>query len=307
MKRVLVTGASGFIGRHCLAPLVERGYEVVAVSSKSAAELEIDALGGVRWERADLLDPAAIEPLAARIQPSHLLHLAWIVTPGKSYAAMENLSWTRTSLELVEACARHGCARAVVAGTCYEYQHGDDACHEERTPRISDSRYGAAKNALHDLLMAFGPGLGVNVAWPRLFFLYGPHEHPQRLASSVACSLLAGEEARCSHGQQLRDYLYVEDAGEGLAALLDSELSGAVNLASGAAVALKTLVEAIGQQVGRPELIRLGAIPARANEVPRIVADTGRMTGELGWRPRFGLAEGVERTVRFWQDSLASK
>jgi nucleoside-diphosphate-sugar epimerase len=303
MKRVLLTGAGGFIGRHCWAPLLERGFEVVAVTSRDVGESD----DPVRWLRADLLDRSQIEPLLAEARPTHLLHLAWIVVPGQSYDSLDNLRWVQSSLDLVEAFARHGGRRAVVAGTCYEYDQRYGLCHEELTPRAPDTRYGVAKNALQELLSAFAPAWDVSFAWPRLFFLYGPHEHPRRLVSSVICSLLSGEPARCSHGRQLRDYLHAADAAEALAAILDSDLTGPVNVGSGAPVSLRSIVEEIGRQLDRADLPRLGAIPARPGETPLVAADTTRLVEALDWRPRIILADGIEQTIRWWQENLVTQ
>ena len=92
MKRILITGASGFIGCHCIEPLKAQGYEVHAVSSREIVPSD----DGVTWHQANLLDREQISPLLERIEPSHLLHLAWIVTPGESYASMLNFQWVQT-------------------------------------------------------------------------------------------------------------------------------------------------------------------------------------------------------------------
>src|SRR5204862_6165408 len=103
---------------------------------------------------------------------------------------------------------------------------------------------------------------GVSTAWGRLFSVYGPHEHPKRLVPSVIRSLLAGEPAACSHGTQIRDYLFAQDAADALITLLESDITGPLNLASGQPIALRDIVQCLGTLLGRPDLIRLGAIPA---------------------------------------------
>ncbi|MHB8902884.1 MAG: NAD-dependent epimerase/dehydratase family protein [Thermoguttaceae bacterium] len=301
MKRILLTGATGFIGCQCIGPLNAHGYEVHAVSSRPVA-LQNE---GATWHQADLLDQRQIAPLLEEVEPTHLLHLAWIVTPGKSYASPENFQWVQSSLTLAQEFVRVGGQRLVVCGTCYEYDQRYGLCHESRTPTAPDTLYGTCKNALRDLLTSFCAASGVSFAWPRLFFLYGPHEHPQRLVSSVICSLLRGEQARCSHGRQLRDYLYVEDAAEALAAIAESDLVGTVNIGQGAPVSLQEIVHGVAIQIGRPDLLALGAIAARPNEVPLIAADITRLTNEVGWQPRFLLAEGIARTIAWWRSELS--
>jgi nucleoside-diphosphate-sugar epimerase len=143
-------------------------------------------------------------------------------------------------------------------------------------------------------------------AWARIFFVYGPHEHPDRLVAAVVRSLLAGEPARTSHGRQVRDYLFVEDVADALARLLESDVTGPINVASGQAIALRDIISEIGQQTGRSELIQLGAIPQAATDTPLVVADTSRLIAELDWQPRWNLACGIEKTIAWWRQELAA-
>jgi nucleoside-diphosphate-sugar epimerase len=299
VKRVLVTGASGFIGSHCLDPLVSRGYEVHAVASR-AIPFELE---GVTWHRTDLLDDRARAGLVSSVAPTDLLHLAWFVAPGKVIDAAVNFDWTRASLGLYKEFVECGGQRAVTAGSSYEYDWRFGYCSEDVTPLGPDTTYGACKKALGELVAAYSDVSGLASAWARIFFLYGPREHPDRLVSSVVRSLLADAPALCSHGEQIRDYLYVADVAEALAVLLDSDVEGAVNVGSGRPIALKELVAAIGDKLGKPELIRLGAIPARANDAPLVVADVTRLADVVGWAPAYDVETGLEATIDWWSQA----
>jgi nucleoside-diphosphate-sugar epimerase len=119
--------------------------------------------------------------------------------------------------------------------------------------------------------------------------------------------LLEGRQALCSHGLQIRDYLYVEDVGEALAAILDSNVSGAINVASGQPVTLKDLVLQIAGKLGRPELVRFGALPAHEDEPPFVVGDARRLISEVGWIPRIELDKGLERTIAWWRNRTSQE
>ena len=160
------------------------------------------------------------------VKPTHLLHLAWYVVPGKLITAPENFAWVAASFDLVRRFAEPGGQRVAVCGSGYEYDWRYGYCSEELTPCVPDTVYGACKQALHEMVRSFAAGQGLSAAWGRVFFLYGPNEHPQRLVSSVIRSLLEGEPAPCSHGRQIRDYLHVQDVADGLVALLDSDVAG---------------------------------------------------------------------------------
>jgi nucleoside-diphosphate-sugar epimerase len=298
MKRVLVTGARGFIGSHCLPELLARGYEVHAVSTR-----DVPSADGVVWHRADLHDSAQRALLMAAVAPTHLLHLAWYVVPGKLITAPENVDWVASSLALVRSFIEAGGQRITLSGSGYEYDWKYGYCVESVTPAQPDTLYGIAKRSLHDLTDAMAAQAGITSANGRVFFLYGPNEHPDRLVPAIIRSLLRGETARSSHGLQIRDYLYVSDVAGALVALLDGDVRGSVNIGSGVPVTLKEIILKIGAAMGRADLIALGALPARANDVPLVVASVDRLTKEVGWRHRVGLDEGLDRTIQWWKDN----
>lgn len=296
MKSVLLTGASGFIGHHCLEPLLSRGYEVHAVSSRATKQDK-----RVNWHQMDLLQAGAAKSLLAEVKPTHLLHLAWFVVPGKLITSPENFSWVRASMELVQEFAGQGGKRLAVCGSGYEYDWNYGYCSEKLTPAVPNTVYGACKQALNLLVQSFAGQSALSAAWGRVFFLYGPNEHPQRLVSSVILSLLKGEPAKCSHGRQIRDYMHVQDVADGLVALLDSEVAGSVNVSSGQATTLREIVLTIGRLIERPELIQLGAIPARANDTPLVVGENSRLQNEVGWKQQFELEAGLRQTIDWWK------
>lgn len=298
MKKVLVTGASGFIGHHCIQPLLARGYEVHAVSSQAKA----GGPEGVIWHQADLLKPGSASALLEKIAPTHLLHLAWFVVPGKLISSLENFAWVSASMKLLESFAQNGGQRVVVCGSAYEYDWNYGYCSEKLTPAVPNTVYGACKQALNLLVQSFASQAGLSAAWGRVFFLYGPNEHPDRLVSSVIRSLLQREPARCSHGRQIRDYMHVQDVGNGLVALLDSSVTGVLNVCSGQATTLREIVLTIGRITGRPELIQLGALPARANDTPLVVGENGRLLSEIEWKQQFDLEAGLGQTIEWWRE-----
>ena len=295
MKRVLLTGASGFVGRQTLAPLRALGYELHATTSIPRQTVE-----GLVWHHVDLLVEGRSATLVAEIQPSHLLHLAWYAEPGKYWQSSMNLKWLAASAELLLAFTEAGGRRAVMAGTCAEYDWSHGYCRESATPRNPHTLYGTCKNALGMTLEAFSRQSGLSSAWGRLFFLYGPEEPRPRLVSSVICSLLEGKAAECTHGRQLRDFMHVGDVADALVALLDSEVQGPVNISSGQPIAIRDLVGEISRQLACPELVRLGALPAPALDPALLVGDASRLRDEVGWVPRHGLVEGIAETIDWW-------
>lgn len=302
MSRVLVTGATGFIGRSTLAPLLAAGLEVHAVSSRPPSP---ESLPGLHWHRADLLSESVPERLLERISPTHLLHLAWYAEPGAFWSSGQNLNWVEASLRLLRAFAGHGGQRAVFAGSCAEYTWEDRTlCVESTSPCVPATLYGASKHALFLIAERYAVQSGISLAWGRVFFVFGPGEHPARLGGSVARALALNQPAACSHGEQWRDFLYSGDLAEAFAALLLSSVNGPVNLASGRPVQIRDLVRALAQAAGRPELVRLGALPVAAGEPTELLADVSRLRDEVGWAPSATLEQRSAETIGWWRDQL---
>jgi nucleoside-diphosphate-sugar epimerase len=302
-KTVLVTGASGFIGRHVIQPLLELGFVVHGVSSGGVGQLQ-EISTDCHWHQVDLLDPLPIKDLMAIVRPSHLLHLAWYAVPGRYWQAPENFAWVQASLELVRQFQVQGGQRLVVAGSCAEYDWRYGYCQEELTPKLPNSPYGICKNSLRLLLESYCQLTGLSMAWGRIFFLYGSHEPPSRLVAGTIRSMLRGEVARCSHGNQIRDFLHVADAAAAFGQLLAGEVPGAVNIASGVPVRLREILEMLADRLQAEHLLELGAIPAAPNDVPLLMADVTRIQQEVGWQPHWSIDRGLAQTIDWYRKQM---
>jgi nucleoside-diphosphate-sugar epimerase len=120
--------------------------------------------------------------------------------------------------------------------------------------------------------------------------------------SSVTRALLEGREAPCSSGLQVRDFLHVADVASGLVAVLRSGVTGPVNVGSGEPVTVREVVTRLGALIGRPELLRLGAIEPKAGEPAFVCADNKKLRTETGWQATYTLDSGLADTVRWWRE-----
>ncbi len=304
MSRVLLTGASGFVGRPLLRSLLDAGEEVHALSIPG---VPVPEEAGVRWHQVDLLDSASVSRTLAELCPERLVHLAWYVAHGSYWSSPENARWVAASLDLLRAFVETGGRRAVLVGSCAEYEWGMEADLDERGSALAPATlYGACKDGLRRVAEAYAGEVGLELAWARLFFLYGPHEQSARLVPAVIRALLVGERVETSAGTQVRDFMHVDDVAAALAALLTSEVLGPVNIASGQAVAVGEILDLIGELTGGVQLIDRGARPPSPSEPQRLVASVQRLKREVGFEPRISLADGLAATVEWWRGQVAT-
>jgi UDP-glucuronate decarboxylase len=301
-KRVLVTGAAGFLGQACLPYLLEAGYTVHAISRKQISA----ASGEIVWHAVDLMDTSATASLLSQTRPSHLLHLAWVTEHGYYWHAPENLDWVMASLNLFRAFVRCGGQRALVTGTCAEYEWKNGICAEETTPVLPATHYGAAKKALFELLEHYKDTLDFSLVWGRLFFLYGPGENRSRLLPNVILGLLADKPVKTSHGRQQRDFLHVDDAARALVMLLNGSKQGAINVASGEMIPVRTVISTAAHLLGKPDLVQYGAIPLGETE-PMLLGANVEKLRESGFTPRWSLKAGISDSIEYWRHRMRNQ
>jgi nucleoside-diphosphate-sugar epimerase len=287
VTRILVTGAGGYVGRQVVAALRGSGYEVTGVARRDA----------------DLLDPEQVDRLLAIVRPTQLVHLAWVTTHGAFPTHPDNDRWLDASLLLLESFLRVGGRRIVTAGSCAEYAwEGDAPLSEERSPCRPVSPYAKAKLELYERAAGYCRQRGMSHAHARLFFSYGPGEQRARLVPSVILALLDGRPIEIANPDSVRDYLEVRDLGRGLAMLVASEIEGAVNVASGAGIAIRDLVEAIAAVAGHGELVSFRP----AGKADTVVADAGKLSRAVGFAPAISFEDGLADAVRWWQHATVS-
>mgnify|MGYP000876517822 FL=1 len=291
--RVLVTGASGFIGRAILPLLSAFGCEIHAVCQTKSL-----AVPDVTWHRTDLLLTEQRRELLVQVRPTHIIHTAWITTPEIYWTSPLNELWKAATLDLLSLGEKVGAERFIGVGSCAEYDWSAGVMDEHTTPLTAATPYGQAKAACGMAVIHHAGAM--STAWGRLFHLYGPYEHPRRLVPSVIRSLLAGKRAQCTHGEQIRDFLHVSDVAASLAALMFSDYTGPVNIGSGKRVVIKQIITMIARELDREDLIDLGSIPAPRNDPPLLAPNVDRVTRSIGWKPAHSLEQGIQKTVEWW-------
>lgn len=298
--RILVTGASGFLGRHCVTALAEAGHQVIALSREPTG-----FPAGIETLACDLLDADARSQALVTARADCLVHFAWAADPRDRWHTPRNLDWIAASLALAQGFAAAGGRRFVFVGSCAEYDWAGGTLSESATPLRPATLYGAAKAATGMALTAAAGALGISVAWPRVFFCYGPGEPCGRLVADLIAGLSRGERVACTDGEQRRDFMHAADIGRAVGEVALSDIGGPINIAAGEAIPVKRLIGEVAQALGRPDLVDLGAITRPATDPPLLAADNARLQA-LGFVPRFDLAAGVRDTIAAFRAEQAA-
>jgi len=298
--KTLVTGASGFVGAQVVRALLAAGHEVGAlVSPGSAAERLREVSDQVTLLRGDFYDEASLRGVIAVWPPEVCVHLAWYVEPGQYLKSLRNADALTATLRLLPLLGAAGCRRFVGVGTCFEYDVERGWLHEEG-PTRPETIYAAAKLSLGLVGAQVAAAVGMQFAWARLFYLHGPREDPRRVVPALILSLLAGKRFPATAGEQVRDYLCLEDVASAFVALAETNSEGVFNIASGVPVTMAHLLKTTAAIMGKAELLELGVVPYRSWEPRFICGDNSRLRA-LGWEPRFRLEEGLRETVAWWK------
>lgn len=302
--RVFVTGASGFIGAHVVRALLAHGHSVMALAllGDSLWRLQ-DAVEQIPFVFGNLGDVEILRRALADFQPDACIHLAWYAEPGKYLDSPENLASLTSSLALLGELIRVGCSQVVMAGTCAEYDTTFGYLRED-TPTRPVTLYAAAKLACYLLSQQIAEQAKTNLAWGRIFYPYGPQEDERRAVPALVRALQNGLSFPATLGDQVRDYIHVEDVATAFCTLAEKQANGVFNISSGTPVTIQQLLETVGNFIGRADLIQFGAQPYRAWEPPFICGDNRRLK-ELGWKPAYGLTQGLEQTIRWWSEHYA--
>jgi nucleoside-diphosphate-sugar epimerase len=291
--KVLLTGATGFIGARVAHALAKSGAEVLAVVLPGDAH-RLPALPGVSFVEGDLVRPGGMDA-AVRAGADTCIHAAWYTEPGKYLSSPVNVDLAHASTHFAAALAKAGCRRFVGVGTCFEYDT-DAGYLSETTPLAPRHLYSAAKAAAFTMIRQIVAGTPMSFAWARVFYLHGPDEHPSRLVPAVTDALLRGDEARVTPGGQVRDFLHVDDVASALGTVARSDVVGPVNVGSGDPVTVAAIVEKIGAILERSDLIKLGAREYSPGD-PMFVCANNALLRSLGWTRRYSLDEGLRESV----------
>lgn len=289
-KKVLVTGATGLIGRELAEPLQNAGFDIYAITID-----EDNPDNGIHWIKGNLFDEISIKNIMEEVKPEYLLNMAWCTT-GDYLKSDLNYKFLSAGVNLLKHFKDNGGKRVVFAGTCFEYKFKDEPLKETDELDADKTVYTFCKNKLHEIAQYFCKTNGISFGYGRIFYVYGRNEDKTRLTGMIIDKLSRNEEVIIKSGNLYKDYMYAKDIAGAFVSLLNSDVEGSVNICTGKAISIRDFALEIGKQMGKDNLIIFKDEPS--NQPPIIVGDNSRLINEVGYEMKYNLKLAISNICR---------
>lgn len=283
--RVLVTGATGFVGRHVVSVLEDGDFDYVTMGRNDSSK-------NGNHVAADLLTVQDYSGVINRVKPTHLIHLAWYAEHGKYWSSPLNIDWMSATHRLLDHFYKHGGQHALIAGTCAEYDWRHGYCVEDLTPTNSNTLYGAAKDSSRRFSELLSKQYGTLLAWARIFFPYGTGEADARLVPSLFEVFRQKKEPFGVNAKSYRDLLHVSDLAQALVICSSRNFNGAINVCSGEAVSIEVVVREIANLCNQ-DAEQILKLQSDRHGDPKFLLGDNRKLLALGWKQKVSLHDGL--------------
>ncbi len=304
MRKVIITGANGFIGSALIKELLSKGYEVCAVIHHDRKSnlpknnsLEVVSMDGDEITKLKTKIPTG--------KYDTFYHFAWKGSTGNDRAdyglQLKNTKWT---LDAVDLAAELGCKRFIGAGTIAEHDVNAYSPLDGATPN-SVSNYGVAKIAAHYMSKAECNKLGIEHVWTYLSNNFGEGNYTLNFINFAAKTLLTGKPADFTAGEQMYDFLYISDTAQGLRCIGENgKKNMAYYIGSTKPKKLKEFIRIIRDTINPGIALNLGAIPFHGITQPEEIFDCAKLVKHTGYTPQFSFEEGIKKTIPWIKDQI---
>jgi nucleoside-diphosphate-sugar epimerase len=302
MKKILITGATGFLGSHIAAELVEQGYEVAALKRKTSDLRRCKEFKDkITWIDCDDLKDAERQIIGTN--PGVLIHSAWsgikAADRDNKTEQEKNLSFLGSLLGIVK---KTGISKIIALGSQAEYGSFEGSVTEDHPCRPS-SAYGAVKVDASNLLKNFAEQNKIDWYWIRLFSIFGPGEDTTWLIPAAILSLLDKKPMELTPCEQRYDYLFTKDFAAGIARIVNESegIPGIYNLSGSTSIKIRDILTHLENRIApNQNLLKIGTLPYRPGQVMHMEGNSDRFFRMFDFRPEYSVFEGLEETVKYY-------
>ena len=292
--RVLVTGATGFVGLPVLKKLVKDGHQILALTrsiNNNLSDLQVE------WLISDLSDDSTYKDAIFTFKPEIVIHLAWQDIPDFSFErSIQNLN---QSLKILKFAIDTGfCKKILTSGSCFEVNKLQGECLESDTGIAKDD-FTWAKHSLRSWLEVNCLKHGITLGWFRIFYVYGPGQRQASLMPMILTSINTNAPLSLRTPNNANDFIYVDDVAELFSSVINIEFpSGVYNLGSGKATPVIDIYRQAEYIVNNSDLLTLKLISETKNSKVDVCfwANTSQAKIYLGWKPKVNLVKGIKKT-----------
>ena len=298
--KVLITGASGFIGKYIINILDPDEYEIHAIYNQNKP---INGLKKITWHQVDLFNNKEVGEVMEVIKPTHVIHLAWYAEHGKFWNSDKNIGWIDATIKLFKEFKRLNGIKFIVSGTKAEYFDGEFfeehlnsvfECIEEMEPN-PDTLYGKSKNLLHKKLKELDVDKK-SLVWARVFDTYGPYENEKKFCSYVIKSAQENHAISCKNPQLELDFLHVMDIAKAFKVILLNDFTGTINISSGNCISLKGIAQYILKKLKKEKLLELNL----HSKDQRKIYGNNTLLKSIGWSVEHEIDSGLDDLINFY-------
>lgn len=290
MKKVLLTGGTGLIGKETIPFLINKGFDVYSISRHKCE------IGGITHIQADIFNNIEIERIISEIKPQYLLHYAWLSTG--LFNDNSNFDFLIASIQLLKSFAKNGGKRAVMSGTYAEYGYQSDILLESM-PAEPINIYSQCKNLTYQIAELFCKNNNISFGWMRIFSAFGKEHDSRRLTGYIIEQLNANQKVVIKNGKLIRDYIYSKDIAAGSVDFLDSNVEGIVNFCSGLGLKIEDFVMAIASSLNKERLVEFQSNHTDILQQLKVIGSNARLTNEVKFTPQYSLQEAIKDMLMF--------
>jgi nucleoside-diphosphate-sugar epimerase len=292
--KILLTGPTGFIGSAFTRLALAQGHQIAGlIIPAESIPATLPPSKTLSWFRGTL-DDAPWKDIAD-FNPEVCVHTAWVTAPEVYLESQENLAFLNASVSFLRRVRELGADHIVSFGTCIEYKITGQALSEDTTPVEPTTTYSRSKNDLRLILEADAKSKNFTFCWGRVFYPYGPGEHPKRLCSSILDKLLRNEKIVLKTPNSTKDYIYIEDLARAVVTTIEQKFHGQINWGTGTSTTVRDIAQSLAKMIGKESLIE-EVTPEQRDPLDFVVADATKLKS-LGWKQAHSLQQGLEKII----------